>query len=198
MAFQKNKAGQFIAVFAWDTVNNVPFTGDAANITAFLDKDAAGAVQTNDVNPTEADATDLQGWYYFTATKAESNADIVLLSAVSSTANILIDDVLIYTSDDETRLDRNADLIESQRGMWTWSGNYFYVDPINGDTHANGNRGGRLDPYADVQDCHGHTRSGTQGVRRGNGRRGSHILALRVRPRQSLLSQREATCVAQL
>ena len=52
------------------------------------------------------------------------------------------------------RLDRNADLIESQRGSHTWQGNYYYVDPVNGDTHASGNRGGRADPYKTIQDCH--------------------------------------------
>lgn len=51
-------------------------------------------------------------------------------------------------------LDRNADLVESQRGSHTWQGNYYYVDPVNGDTHANGNRGGRADPYKTIQDCH--------------------------------------------
>ncbi len=54
----------------------------------------------------------------------------------------------------ETAVNRNADLIESQRGEHTWQGNYFYVDPVNGDTHANLNRGGRSDPYSSVQDCH--------------------------------------------
>ena len=52
------------------------------------------------------------------------------------------------------RSDRNADLIESQRGEHTWQGDFYYVDPVNGDTHANGNRGGRTDPYNSVQDCH--------------------------------------------
>lgn len=56
--------------------------------------------------------------------------------------------------DNRDRIDRNADLIESQRGAHTWQGNVFYVDPVNGDTHANGNRGGRSDPYDSVQDCH--------------------------------------------
>lgn len=51
-------------------------------------------------------------------------------------------------------INRNADLIESQRGSHTWQGDYYYVDPVNGDTHANGNRGGRADPYKTLQDCH--------------------------------------------
>jgi len=53
-----------------------------------------------------------------------------------------------------TTIDRNAYLTESQRGGHTWQGNYYFVDPVNGDTHASGNRGGRLDPYSLVQDCH--------------------------------------------
>ena len=44
--------------------------------------------------------------------------------------------------------------IESQRGAHTASANVYYVDPANGDTHANGNRGGWSDPYDSVQDCH--------------------------------------------
>ncbi len=51
-------------------------------------------------------------------------------------------------------IDRNADLGESRRGFHTWQGNTFYVDPINGGTHANGNRGGKSDPYLTLQDCH--------------------------------------------
>ena len=46
--------------------------------------------------------------------------------------------------------------VEHQRGAHTHQpiGNIFFVDPVNGDTHANGNRGGISDPYAGVQDCH--------------------------------------------
>lgn len=45
-------------------------------------------------------------------------------------------------------------LVESQRGVHTWAGKVFYVDPTNGNTHASGNRGGKDDPYSLVQDCH--------------------------------------------
>ena len=54
----------------------------------------------------------------------------------------------------QAQADRNAALTESQRGRHTWSGNVYYVDPVNGDTHANGNRGGKDDPYKTIQDCH--------------------------------------------
>jgi hypothetical protein len=50
-------------------------------------------------------------------------------------------------------VNRNAYLVESQRGAHTWQGNYFYVAPNTGDTHANGARGGKDDPYSSLQDC---------------------------------------------
>lgn len=47
-------------------------------------------------------------------------------------------------------------ITESQRGAHSNQpiGTVLYVDPANGDTHANGNRGGISDPYDSVQDCH--------------------------------------------
>ena len=45
-------------------------------------------------------------------------------------------------------------LIESQRLAHTFQGNSFWVDPYNGDTHANGARGGIYDPYSTIMDCY--------------------------------------------
>lgn len=50
--------------------------------------------------------------------------------------------------------DRNAALIERARGHHTWSGNLFYVDPVNGDTIANGADGSKAKPLSTVQECH--------------------------------------------
>jgi hypothetical protein len=93
----KNVAGQKVAVFAYDTDTNAPKTGDAANITAQISKDGGATAATNDVNPTELDATDAKGVYLFDTLQAESNADLVILSPVSSTANITLEPVIIYT-----------------------------------------------------------------------------------------------------
>jgi hypothetical protein len=52
-------------------------------------------------------------------------------------------------------VNRNADLIESQRGHHTHQGNeYFYVDPVNGDTIANGATGMRDSPLNTVTEAH--------------------------------------------
>lgn len=99
MAFYRNVAGQKVAVYAWDTANDVPKTGDAANITAQITKDWGTPAATDDTNPTELDATDHPGIYVFTLTQAESNADAILVSAVSSTADIVLEPVLIVTTD---------------------------------------------------------------------------------------------------
>ena len=53
MGFQKNVTGQKWLVYAINTTNSQPVTGDAANITAKIRKDYGAATATNDVNPTE-------------------------------------------------------------------------------------------------------------------------------------------------
>lgn len=91
----KNVAGQRIIVEAREA--GVLKAGDAANITAYLDKDGGGAVATDDTNPTELDAANMTGLYAFTMTKAESNADLLTLSPVSSTSDVTLEAVAIYT-----------------------------------------------------------------------------------------------------
>lgn len=97
MAFYNNTASQVIAVFAYDSTDGSARTGDAANITAQISLDGGTAAATNDTNPTELDATDHPGVYLFTMTQAETNADLVNLTPVSATANILLEPVFVYT-----------------------------------------------------------------------------------------------------
>lgn len=97
MAFYKNVASQKVAVFAWDTANDTEKTGDAGNITAQISKDGGATAASNDVNPTELDATDAPGVYIFDLTQAESNCDLFVLFAKSSTADIKIEPVVIYS-----------------------------------------------------------------------------------------------------
>ncbi len=87
----KNVAGQKFVVFAWDTVADEPKTGDAANISAQISKDYGTPAATNDAAPTELDATDHPGIYLFDATQAETNANHVLVSPVSSTPGVVLE-----------------------------------------------------------------------------------------------------------
>jgi len=93
----KNVASQKIAVYAWDGANGVAKTGDAANITAQISKGGAASAATNDANPTELDATDHPGVYIFDLTQAETNADLVVITPVSSTTDINFRPSIVYT-----------------------------------------------------------------------------------------------------
>jgi len=87
---QKNVASQKFVVFAFDATTNVPKTGDAANITAYISKDYGSVTALGDTSATEMDATNAPGYYLFDATQAETNADFILVSGKSSTANIKV------------------------------------------------------------------------------------------------------------
>ncbi len=95
----KNIASQKIAVAAWAGANSEWKTGDAANITAQISKDGGACAATNDVHPTELDAVDAKGIYIFDLTQAETNGDMIVLSPVSSTADITLKPVIIYTQE---------------------------------------------------------------------------------------------------
>lgn len=82
----KNQAGQTFRVFAFTRATSLPLTGDAANITATLSLDNGAAAATNDVNPTEESGGG--GYYRFTATQAETNADVVYITPVSATSGV--------------------------------------------------------------------------------------------------------------
>ncbi len=98
MPIYKNKASQKIAVIAIDTSDGSLKTGDAGNITAQISKDGGGNAATNDANPTELDSTNHPGVYLFNMLQAETNADLIVLTASSSTGNISLGDpMLIYT-----------------------------------------------------------------------------------------------------
>lgn len=93
----KNTASQKLAVFAWDAATGAAKTGDAANITAQISKDGGACAAVADTNPTELDATNAPGVYLFDLSQAETNADLIVFCADSSTANIQIRPVIIYT-----------------------------------------------------------------------------------------------------
>lgn len=85
----KNTAAKFI-VFAFDATTNVPKTGDAANITAYVSKDYGTVTVLADTSATEMDATNAPGYYLFDAAQGETNGDCLLVSAKSVTANIKV------------------------------------------------------------------------------------------------------------
>ena len=116
----KNVASQKIAVFAWNGATGAPKTGDAANITGKISKDGGATASTNDTNPSELSSTDAPGVYLFDITQTESNADLIILQAKSSTASIQFRPVIIYTVKDmESKIDTidtNVDSVLADTG----------------------------------------------------------------------------------
>ena len=93
----KNVASQYVIVFAWDNAAGAPKSGDAAQITGRVSKDSIDSAATNDVNPTETSNTTHKGLYAFLMSQSETNCDLLGVTAVSSTADIDIQPVIIYT-----------------------------------------------------------------------------------------------------
>lgn len=93
----KNVASQKLTLLAIDTTTSKPKTGDAANITAYLSQDDGSVTALTDTSATEMDATNAKGLYVFDLTQAETNADKIVFSAKSSTSDIEIVPLLIYT-----------------------------------------------------------------------------------------------------
>jgi hypothetical protein len=86
----KNVASQKLIVFAFDSTTNLPKTGDAANITAYVSKDYGAVTVLGDTTATEMDSTNAKGYYLFDLTQAETSADTLLFSAKSATSNIVV------------------------------------------------------------------------------------------------------------
>jgi len=96
MPIFKNVPSQKCLVYAYDKTTGLPLAGDAANITAYVSKDGATGVASDDVNPSPI--TNMSGFYAFDLTEAETNCDLIALYATSTTANIIIGPVMAYTT----------------------------------------------------------------------------------------------------
>ena len=93
----KNVASQHIALFAFDTATNLPKTGDGANITPYVSKDYGTVTVLGTTTATEMDATNAPGWYSFVLAQAETNADMLVFTAKSSTSGIKLVGVQLST-----------------------------------------------------------------------------------------------------
>ncbi len=88
--FFRNTASQKVIFFAFDATTNVPKTGDAANITPYVSKDYGSVTAITDTSATEMDATNAPGYYLVDLTQGETDAEVLLFSAKSSTSNIKV------------------------------------------------------------------------------------------------------------
>lgn len=86
----KNTASQKIELFAFNTSTGAPQTGDAANLTAYVGKDGGTLTALADTTATEMSSTNGAGWYSFDLAQAETNADKLLFTGKSTTANVVV------------------------------------------------------------------------------------------------------------
>ena len=99
MSYKKNTSSQKFNVLAVNTSTSLPITGDSANITAKISIDSGAFASLADTNPTELDATNAPGVYVFDLSQAETNGDVLTIIPSSTTANVQIDILNIYTVD---------------------------------------------------------------------------------------------------
>lgn len=97
MSYLKNTASQKFNVLAVNTATGLPVTGDSANVTAKISIDSAAFASLTDTNPTELDATNAPGVYVFDLSQSETNGDVLTIIPSSSTANVQMDMLNIYT-----------------------------------------------------------------------------------------------------
>lgn len=95
----KDMAGQKLTVYAFDSTTNLPKTGDAANITAYVNIDDAGTNVLADTSAAENSSANAAGFYTFDLAQAETDGNKLLFSAKSTTANIVVIGVpsVVYT-----------------------------------------------------------------------------------------------------
>ncbi len=93
----KNTSSQKIAVYAYDITTGGAKTGDAANITVYVNKDWGGVNALTDTSATELSSTNAPGWYTFDVSQSETNADVLHFTGKSVTGSIQVAGQLIAT-----------------------------------------------------------------------------------------------------
>ena len=93
----RNIAGQHIVFYAFDSTTSLPKTGDAANITAYVSKDGGTVTVLADTSAAELSSTNAKGSYQFDVAQGETNANMLLFTAKSTTANVVLLPVLLFT-----------------------------------------------------------------------------------------------------
>lgn len=138
----KNVASQKIIISVKDATSGALLSGDTANITGLISKDGGTATATNDVHPAEIGTT---GYYVFDLSQAETNADLILLIASTTTSGKTIDPVIIYTNNKEANLiqidgnatsDNSATLKLKQLDIHNTSGHGINIVSEGDDAHG--------------------------------------------------------------
>ncbi len=90
---QKNVANQKVIVYAYNRLTGDREIGDHGNFYAMVSKDGATAVSSGGTFSEVG-----VGYSSYTPTQAETNCDVFVLHVTSTTTNIEVEDVIIYTN----------------------------------------------------------------------------------------------------
>jgi hypothetical protein len=129
-SMKKNVATKWI-VFAFTTADNLPKTGDAANITANVRIDAGAANAVDDTNPTELE----DGYYCFDITAAECNGDNIVICPASTTAGVQVIGVpgAVWTINNfSPSADTVATVTNLTNDYAKYMGGAVWIDTVNG------------------------------------------------------------------
>ncbi len=115
MSYKKNTAGQKVSFLAYSIATGLPVIGDSANITAQISIDFGAMSALTDTNPIELDSANAKGVYVFDLSQAETNGDVLSITAASATSNVSLDAVNIYTTEavDFSALETKIDTIDT-------------------------------------------------------------------------------------
>jgi len=164
----KNLAGQKVLFFAWDSDAQSPKTGDAANITAKISKDCGSFAALTTPTVTELDSTNAPGVYYVSLSKAESHANIINLYAKSTTENITLEPVIIYTQTVIPTAEAIVDEWESQ-SQADPTGFHVNVKEVNGTSQTANDNGADINSIlvdtANIDSIVGHFAYGNESLK---------------------------------
>lgn len=90
----RNRASQFVLIYAHDISTKTPKTGDSSNIVCKISIDGATAVTTSN-SVSEFDSTEAPGFYRINLTQAETNGNTLLITSVSSTPYVVISPLMV-------------------------------------------------------------------------------------------------------
>jgi hypothetical protein len=124
---RKNVAGQGVYLFAWDSLNSIPKTGDAANITGSYSLDGVDHTGFSTANPTEMGG----GVYWQPLAQGETNANEAAYRWASTTANVQVNPV--FKDTDNGGLNANVSAINSvsTSGVTAVGPNIGTAQPVN-------------------------------------------------------------------
>jgi hypothetical protein len=100
------------------------------------------------------------GWYNLPVTASHSDTlgilSMTFTNAGCKQVNMQFRVETALSADIMRKIKDTINVIELARTHHTHlsTGDIYYVDPVNGATHASGARGGIDDPYLTIQDCH--------------------------------------------